>query len=95
MRAATPSTTMSFPDDQPFGAERAGGDRDVLVGLEVAHLLLLLAGAEREGAVVPDAAEGYGVGSAVCTDGDQPVRWASVRRRSTSSQSGGVAAASP
>src|SRR4029078_7178553 len=55
------------------GAERSGGDGDLLVGLEVAHLLLALAGHEGEGAVVPHPAERYGVGPAVGPPPDHPV----------------------
>ena len=78
------------------GPERAGGHGHLGVGLEVAHLLLRGAGAEREGAVVPGAAQRDGVRPAVGAHRAPASRAGrSASRRSTSSQPGAVALASP
>ncbi len=78
------------------GAERAGGDDHVRVVLEVAHLLLGVAGAEVEGAVAPHAAQRYGVRPAVAAHRDDPVELGVGEPPvDVSSTSGAVAEASP
>jgi len=57
----------------PVRTRAAGRHRHLRVGVEVAVLLLLRAGAERERAGVPDADQRYGVRAPVPPDGDDPV----------------------
>jgi hypothetical protein len=71
-RTAVPST-ISLPVFQPLAPVVPVVTRHVLVAVEVALLLLLWAGTERERAVVPDAQKWYGVRAAVRADSDDPV----------------------